>query len=146
MPIITRVIALSRALQLRRQLREVNKALEQLPPPTRRQLAAIAVREFNSAAASEFPHLYGTPPEDKYRAWGAGTDIGIERLQSENLQVRLRGIALWLTVTYHETKDSPYTEQQDLHRQALRIMRSLKESVPADQIKQWMMADVEAAA
>ena len=146
MQFVTRVIALSRAVQLRRQLREVNKALESLSPPMRRQLAGIAIREFNAAAACEFPHLYGTPPEEKYRAGGAGTDIGIERLQSENLQVRLRGIALWLTVVYHETKDSPYSEQQDLHRQAMRAMRSLKESVPADQIKQWMNQEDAAAA
>lgn len=146
MPILTRVIALSRAIQLRRQLREVNKTLEQLTPPVRRQLAAIAVREFNSASASEFPHLYGTPPEEKYRAWGAGTDIGIERLHSENLQVRLRGLALWLTVAFHETKDSPFAEQQELHRQVMRAMRSLKESVPADQVKQWMGTGVEEAA
>lgn len=145
MQLVTRVIALSRAIQLRRQLREVNKALEQLAPTLRRQLAAIAIREFNAAAASEFPHLYGTPPEEKYRAWGAGTDIGLERLQSENVQVRLRGIALWLTVAFHETKDSPYAEQQDLHKQIMRAMRSLKESVPADQLRQWMKEDVAAA-
>lgn len=145
MQLVTRVIALSRAIQLRRQLREVGKALEQLTPPVRRQLAAIAVREFTSASSSEFPHLYGTPPEDKYRAWGAGTDIGLERMQSENLQVRLRGLALWLTVAFHETKDSPYAEQQDLHRQVMRAMRSLKESVPAEQLKQWMKEDAAAA-
>ncbi len=145
MQLVTRVIALSRAIQLRRQLREVGKALEQLTPPVRRQLAAIAVREFNTASSSEFPHLYGTPPEDKYRAWGAGTDIGLERMQSENLQVRLRGLALWLTVAFHETKDSPYAEQQDLHKQVMRAMRSLKESVPAEQLKQWMKEDAEAA-
>lgn len=145
MQLVTRVIALSRAIQLRRQLREVGKALEQLTPPVRRQLAAIAIREFNTASSSEFPHLYGTPPEDKYRAWGAGTDIGLERMQSENLQVRLRGLALWLTVAFHETKDSPYAEQQDLHKQVMRAMRSLKESVPAEQLKQWMKEDAEAA-
>jgi hypothetical protein len=145
MRLVTRVIALSRAIQLRRQLREVNKALEQLPPALRRQLAAIAIREFNSASSSEFPHLYGTPPEDKYRAWGAGTEIGLERLQSENLQVRLRGIALWLTVAFHETKDSTYAEQQDLHKQVMRALRSLKESVPTDQLKQWMQEDTAAA-
>lgn len=146
MQFITRVIALSRAVQLRRQYREISKALEEFNPPQRRQLAGLTLREFNAAAACEFPHLYGTPPEDKYRAWGAGTDVGIERLQSENQQVRMRGIALWLTVAYHETKDSPYSEQQDLHRLLMRAMRTLKESVPADQIKQWMTEQDAAAA
>lgn len=145
MQLVTRLIALTRALQLRRQYREITRALEQLPPNVRRQLATIALREFSNASKSEFPHLYATPPEDKYRAWGSGTDIGLERLRSENLQVRLRGIALWLAVAYHETKDSPFGEQQELHRQLMRALRSLKETIPAADLNRWMLDDAEAA-
>jgi hypothetical protein len=145
MQIVTRLIALSRAMQLRRQFREINKTLELLPPNARRQLASIALREFASASKCEFPHLYGTPPEDKYRPWGSGTDIGLERLRSDNLQVRLRGVALWLTVTFHETKDSPFGEQQDLHRQVMRSLRTLKEGMPATDLNNWMVGEAEAA-
>lgn len=135
MAFITRLIALTRAIQLRRQFREINRALEQLTPNTRRQLAAISLREFSSASKSEFPHLYGTPPEDKYRPWGSGTEIGLERLRSDNLQVRLRGAALWLVVVYHETKDLPFAEQQELHRQVMRLLRMLKETIPASELQ-----------
>lgn len=145
MQFLTRMIALTRAIQLRRQYREINKALEQFPVNVRRQLAAIALREFANASKSEFPHLYATPPEDKYRAWGSGTDIGLERLRSDNLQVRLRGAALWLAVAYHETKDSPFGEQQELHRQLMRSLRSLKETIPASELDRWMIDDAEAA-
>lgn len=145
MQIVTRIIALSRAMQLRRQLREINKTMEGLAPTARRQLATIALREFANASKSEFPHLYATPPEEKYRPWGSGTDIGLERLRSENLQVRLRGVALWLTVAYHETKDSTFSEQQELHRQVMRSLRSLKEAVPASEINSWMVNEAEAA-
>jgi hypothetical protein len=145
MQFVTRLIALSRAVQLRRQFREINKALEQLAPNVRRQLAAIALREFASASKSEFPHLYATPPDEKYRAWGSGTDIGLERLRSDNLQVRLRGVALWLAVVYHETKDSQFTEQQELHRQVLRALRMLKEAVPQTDLNRWMIGEAEAA-
>jgi len=144
MHIMTRLIALSRAMQLRRQFREINKTMELLPPNARRQLAGIALREFSSASKCEFPHLYSTPPEEKYRAWGSGTDIGLERLRSDNLQVRLRGVALWLTVAFHETKDSPFGEQQELHRQVMRSLRSLKEGAPAGDLNAWMI-DAEAA-
>ena len=140
MQLVTRLIALTRAVQLRRQFREIKKALEQLPPNVRRQLAAIALREFASASKSEFPHLYATPPEEKYRAWGTGTDIGLERMRSGNLQVRLRGVALWLTVVFHETKDSPFGEQQELHRQVMRALRSLKEAVPESERGRWSSA------
>ena len=145
MQLIIRLIAVTRAMQLRRQFREINKALEQLAPSVRRQLAAIALREFASASKSEFPHLYATPPEEKYRAWGTGTDIGLERLRSDNLQVRLRGVALWLTVVFHETKDSPFGEQQELHRQVMRALRTLKEAVPANELSHWMINEAEAA-
>jgi hypothetical protein len=145
MQFVTRLIALSRAVQLRRQFREINKALEELAPPVRRQLAAIALREFANASKSEFPHLYATSPDEKYRAWGSGADIGLERLRSENLQVRLRGVALWLTVVFHETKDSPFGEQQELHRQVMRALRTLKETVPVSDLNRWMVNEAEAA-
>lgn len=138
MHLVTRLIALTRAMQLRRQYREIDKVVQQMPKPTRRQLAGLAMREFASAAKSEFPHLYATPPEEKYSPWGAGTGIGIERARSENLQIRLRGLALWLSVAYHETRDSPFTEQQELHRQVMRTLRALKETLPPEQTTQWM--------
>lgn len=146
MQLVTRLIALSRAMQLRRQFRGIEKALEDLQPNARRQLAAIAMREFTNASKSEFPHLYATPPEEKYRPWGSGTDIGLERMRSDSLQVRLRGVALWLTVAYHETKDSPFAEQQELHRQVMRAMRALKDSIPAAELSQWFAAANEARA
>lgn len=145
MQFVTRLIALSRAVQLRKQFREINKALEDLAPTARRQLAAIALREFANASKSEFPHLYATPPDEKYRPWGSGTDIGLERLRSDNMQVRLRGVALWLTVAYHETKDSPFGEQQELHRQVMRSLRSLKEAIPNNDLNNWMIGEAEAA-
>ena len=89
-----------------------------------------------NASKSEFPHLYATPPDEKYHAWGSGTDIGLERMRSDSLQVRLRGVALWLTVAYHETKDSQFAEQQELHRQVMRAMRALKDSIPAAELNQ----------
>ncbi len=72
MQLVTRLIALSRAVQLRRQFRGIEKALVDLQPNARRQLAAIAMREFQNASKSEFPHLYATPPDVKYHAWGSG--------------------------------------------------------------------------
>ncbi|MFO1505873.1 MAG: hypothetical protein U1F23_02140 [Lysobacterales bacterium] len=130
MTIVTRLIALTRAAQLRRQFRDIGRSVQELGPVERRQLATIAMREFANAAQSEFPHLYGTPPEEKYHAWGSGTDIGLERAHSDSAQVRLRGVALWLAVAYHETKDSPYPEHQELHRQVMRTLRALRETMP----------------
>jgi hypothetical protein len=145
MQLITRLIALTRGMQLRRQFKEIEKALEQLNPNARRQLAALAMREFSNAAKSEFPHLYATPPDEKYSPWGSGTSIGFERMKSDSLQVRMRGVALWLTVTFHETKDSPYADQRELHRLVMRTLRTLKESVPAKEMSQLLANHPQAA-
>jgi len=143
MRIVSRLIALSRSIQLNRQFREIEKSIADLPLASRRQLAAIAMREFATAAKCEFPHLYGTPESDqRYQPWGSGTDLGFSRVKSDNPQVKLRGIALWLTVAYHETKESKYGEIQNLHRQLMRTLRILKESAPPVEANQWFAGQV----
>lgn len=132
MHFINRIIAMSRAAQLGRQLREVEQSMDHMTQPTRVRLAGLVMREIDQAARCEFPHLYGTPPELRYKLWGTGTDTGIERAKSDNLQVRLRGIALWLAVAYHETRESSFNDSQGMHRRIQGIVRKLKESVPAD--------------
>lgn len=145
MHLLTRLIALTRGMQLRRQFKEIEKVLEQLAPNSRRQLAALAMREFSNASKSEYPHLYATPSDEKYSPWGTGTSIGYERIKSDSLQVRMRGLALWLTVAFHETKDSPYADQRELHRLIMRTLRTLKETVPASEMSQLMANHPQAA-
>ena len=130
MPFITRILALSRSVQLGRQLREIEKVVESMSSSTRARLAALASRECELAAQCEFPHLYGTPPEQRYSPWGSGTETGFARVKSDNLQVRLRGVALWLAVVYHETRESSYAEPAALHRRVLGILRMLKDAAP----------------
>lgn len=132
MQVFNRIIAMSRASQLGRQLREVEQIVANMTGRTKARLAVLALRELDQATRCEFPHLYGTPPEARYRLWGAGTDLGIERARSDNLQVRMRGIALWLAVAYHETRDAPFPETQKLFRRVQGIVRELKELAPPD--------------
>lgn len=133
MRIVTRIIALTRSIQLNRQFREIERTISDLPLATRRQLAAIAMREFASAAKCEFPHLYGTVDQgQRYQPWGNGTDIGYARVKADNPHLQLRGIALWLTVAYYETKESTYADMQELHRHLMRTLRLLKESMPSN--------------
>ncbi|HZP64820.1 MAG TPA: hypothetical protein VFB32_00805 [Rudaea sp.] len=146
MRIVTRLIALTRSIQLNRQFREIERTIAELPMATRRQLAAIAMREFATASKCEFPHLYGTPEhEQRYQPWGSGTDLGYSRVKSDNPQLKLRGIALWLTVAYHETKDSKYGDVQELHRHLMRTLRILKESAPTE-ANPWLGAQAGQAA
>ena len=68
-----------------------------------------------------------------------GTQTGFERVQSDNLEVRLRGIALWLAVVFHETRDSPHSNLLPQQRNVLRVLRELKPvGVRASKAEQWM--------
>jgi hypothetical protein len=134
MRIVSRLLALSRSIQLNRQFREIHKEIDSMPLATRRQLASLAVKEFANASQCEYPHLYGTPGEQQSQqgpdVTGKGVDVGFTRVRSENPHIKLRGIALWLTVAYFETKDSEYGEAQNLHKQLMRTLRVLKEYAP----------------
>lgn len=124
---IVLLIAFVRGQQLERQFRRIGKSLEALPSAARARLSLLTLREIGQAARSEFPHLYGTPPQDRYLPWGRGTATGFTRACSDNPEIALRGMALWLAVAYHETKDSPYPFMRSRHRQLLRVVRELKD-------------------
>ncbi|XRD81802.1 hypothetical protein ISN76_13625 [Dyella halodurans] len=135
---------MNRGRQLGRQFREIEHSINELPKRSRSRLGTMALREIGQAARSDFPHLYGTPPEERYLPWGQGTDIGFARARSDNPEVAMRGIALWLAAAYHETKDTPYPNLQPHHRQLMRVLRELKEDHRADTVEKWMQAPAAA--
>jgi hypothetical protein len=144
MKFVFRTLALARYLTLRNQLRELEKAIGGLSLDQRRALYALAQKEFTNAAACSVPHLYSSENSERYSPWGNGTTIALERVRSDNLPLKLRGIALWLAIAYHETKDVPYSEMQDMHRAVMRSVRMLRESVgnlPAGE-SQWAVTKV----
>lgn len=148
MRLVTRILALSRAARLQRQFREIEQCTRNLSAPACTLLAELIARECAAAARCEVPHLYGSPPDLKPGSWGSGMDLGYERARSDNAQVRLRGVALWLAVAYHETREASFPEFEGLHRSVLRMMREVKEnaSPTLDRSSVWMQAKSEAAA
>lgn len=129
MKFVFRTLALARYLTLRNQLKELDKAIGSLSLDQRRALYALSQKEFANAAACDVPHLYSSENPERYSPWGNGTSIALDRIKSDNLPLKLRGIALWLAIAYHETKDVPYSEMQDMHRAVMRSVRLLRESV-----------------
>ena len=127
MRILSHFVAMYRSHRLGQQLGEIESMIRALPRHDRTRLGTLTLREIGQAARGEFPHLYGTSPEARYELWGQGTGIGYARARSGNPEITLRGIALWLAVAYHETKDSPHPGVQPLQRQLLRMLRELKE-------------------
>lgn len=148
---IVLLIAFVRSRQLDRQFRRVARSLDTLPAAARARLSLLTLREIGQAARSEYPHLYGTPPQERYMPWGRGTATGYARAASDNPEVALRGIALWLAVAYHETKDSPYPFVRVQHRQLLRVVRELKDlhghgaaRESEDPVERWMQPSAAA--
>lgn len=149
MRLVTRILALSRAVRLRRQFQEIERCTLGLPRPTCVLLAELVAKECVAATRTDPPHLYGSPPDLKPGSWGTGMDLGYERARSDNAQVRLRGVALWLAVAYHETREASFPEFEGLHREVLRLMRQIKESAApagADDNHPWVRGNSEAAA
>ncbi|HET6554427.1 MAG TPA: hypothetical protein VFG49_12945 [Dyella sp.] len=144
MRIVTRLIAMNRAHQLGRQFREIERHVRSLPKRNRARLGTMALREIGQASRCEFPHLYGTPPEERYLPWGQGTDIGFARARSDNPEVAMRGVSLWLAAAYHETKDTPHANLQPQHRELMRLLRELKEAHREDPVQNWMQATAAA--
>lgn len=145
MQIFTPFIAMMRARKLTRQFREIERRVQTMSPRSRNRLSTLTQREISQAARSDFPHLYGTSPELRYLPWGQGTDAGYERAFSATNEVALRGMALWLAVAYHETRNSPHASLQPQYRQLMRLLHQLKElSHSKDTIENWMRAGAAA--
>lgn len=127
MQLLTPVIVMMRARQLGRQFRDIQRSIQALPKRSHTRLSTLTLREVGQASRSEFPHLYGTSPEVRYLPWGQGTEAGYGRACSTNPEVALRGIALWLAVAYHETRNSPHASLQQQHRKLMQLLRELKD-------------------
>lgn len=139
MQILTPFLVMMRARQLGRQFRDIERTVRALPKRNRERLSTLTLREIGQASRSDFPHLYGTAPEARYQPWGQGTETGYERACSSNAEVALRGIALWLAVAYHETKNSPHSSLQPQHRQLMQLLRELKEvHSSGNTVESWM--------
>lgn len=139
MQVLTPFLVMMRVRQLGRQFRDIDRRVRALPRRSRERLGEFALREIGQASRSDFPHLYGTPPEIRYMPWGKGTEVGYERACSSSAEVAMRGIALWLAVAYHETKNSPHASVQAMQRQLMQLLRELKEmrSSPST-VDSWM--------
>lgn len=122
--LVTRVTAMSRSVRLRRQLADIEQRSLELPRSYREQLAELIGRECDNIDQCPDRALYGMQTEDGVTT--SGLDVGFDRARSDNVQVRMRGLALWIALVYHETRDAQSADAAELHRHVLRIMRELK--------------------
>ncbi|MBB3228999.1 hypothetical protein FHW69_003647 [Luteibacter sp. Sphag1AF] len=140
MRLVSHLIAVNREIRLRRQLADIERVVLALPARAHADLQQLVKREMELAAACDFPHLYGTPADERYSTYGLGPDIGLTKARSDNHLIATRGVALWIAAVYHETLNAKRAGMEDLHRQILRLIRQIKElSAPRrDAVSDWM--------
>lgn len=126
MKVVIRLLALARYLMLSRQAREIRRIVRELPVSAQRAVGQLAMAEIQNAARTPTPHLYGSLVEDRYQPWGDATQLAFHKAQSRTPQLKLRGIALWLAVAYHETRESSHANILGIHREVLGLLGLLK--------------------
>jgi hypothetical protein len=127
MKLLVRTLAMGRCFALKRQFKEIERVNADLAPLQRRELLGLVMRELNNAALAPIPHLYGSENVDRYAPWGNGTDIAMQRLKDENVQMKLRGLSLWLAVVYHETRGLG-GDFSMIEKNVMRLLRDLKDA------------------
>jgi hypothetical protein len=135
MKVVIRLLALARYLMLSRQAKEIRRIVQELPVSAQRAVGQLAMAEIQNAARSPTPHLYGSEVEDRYQPWGDATQHAFAKAQSKTPQLKLRGVALWLAVAYHETRDSSHSNLQAVHRDVLGLLGLLKGTYAANAVR-----------
>ncbi len=126
MKFLFRILVLGRYMTLNRQAREIKRIIQSLPVTSQRSVGQLVMTEIEAAAQTEEPHLYGSTTTPPHRAWGNGASQAFSRAQSRVQQLRLRGVALWLAIVYHETRTSKFPGFDGLHREVLGMLGTLK--------------------
>jgi hypothetical protein len=117
MRLLITMLALTRLMVLKRQWREVLAVLNQFPENNRMLLAAFVYGEAQRAAKHPMPRFYGSNQTSGYRPWGDALDSAIERVRSNNTQLQMKGLAMWLAVVYHETRETGHPGLEALHQE-----------------------------
>lgn len=135
MKLIIRLLAWARYIMLSRQARDIRRIVQELPVSAQRAVGQLAMAEIQNAARAPTPHLYGSEVEDRYQPWGDATQHAYAKARSKAPQLKLRGVALWLAVVYHETRDSTHPNLQAVHRDVLGLLGLLKGTYAAHAVR-----------
>ena len=117
-----------RQLMLARQAAVVRAAVLAMTAEQRRTAADQTLNDIRLAAELQLPHLYGDAEPQPYRPWTPVAETMAKRATDRAIQLRLRSVAMWLAVVYHETRTANGDGMQAVHRDVLGILRELRAS------------------
>ncbi len=119
-----------RDLQISRQPPIIERAVESLSKANRVRLESLVQNEMARAGWSAYPAANDAAAVPHDAQWNEAIETGLTRAQSDNMEVRMRGIALWIAGVLHATREATHANMDQRRRAALRILRELKESIP----------------
>lgn len=128
MEMMVTLLAQARQTMLQRQAKAVAKAIRAMDATQRKATADQTLAEIQAAAVLPLPHWHGCSEPMMYRPWSPVASAAARRCKDRSIQLRVRGVALWLAVAYHETRQTPQAGLQGVHRQVLGMLRELRES------------------
>lgn len=126
MTLISRMLATARYLTLMRQARELRGMIETLPRSAQRALATLALAEIERVAQEPEPRRFGDSGSDPYQPWSNAAHEAFRRARSPVAQLKLKGMASWIAVVFHETRESPHPALESVHREVLGFLGILK--------------------
>jgi hypothetical protein len=115
MKYLTRVLAYTRLLVLLRQWKPIQQWLNSTPVEQELRLAALVYDEAQRAATHPTPQFYASGAVSSYSPWGDAADTAYMHSRSADAQEQLHGVAVWLAVVYHETRNAPIDALRKLH-------------------------------
>jgi hypothetical protein len=126
MTLLTRMLATARYLTLMRQARELRGMIDTLPRSGQRALATLALAEIERVARDPEPRRFGDSGSDPYVPWSNAAHEAFQRAKSPVAQLKLKGMASWIAVVFHETRESPHPSLEAVHREVLGFLGILK--------------------
>lgn len=126
MKYLTRMLALTRLMSLRRQWKVIRSILFQLSAEQEAKLATLVFGEALRAARHPMPQFYGSESVQSYQPWGDAADRAFSEARDEDPRWAYKGIATWLAVVYYETRNAPVQAVSALHQEVAHEFERLR--------------------
>lgn len=126
MKYLTRMLAFTRLMSLRRQWKVIRSILYLLSAEQEAKLATLVFGEALRAGRHPMPQFYASEGVESYQPWGNAVDKAFEQARDEDPRWAYKGIATWLAVVFYETRNAPLDALQSLHKEVAHDFERLR--------------------
>lgn len=126
MKYLTRMLAFTRLMTLRRQWKVIRSILYLLSAEQEAKLATLVFGEALRAARHPMPQFYASAAVESYQPWGDAVDKAFTEARDEDPRWAYKGIATWLAVVFYETRNAPLSALQSLHQEVAHDFERLR--------------------